>query len=110
MAVGCHQDDMLHTAVGGLFYQGRLGSMHARWKLGKMPLTIIRPLCMMNEADIKAFANLRGYQDQKKQCPNEHDSHRTAIRRLFSDIEAMNPEARANLWRALDKAGKLVEE
>ena len=110
IALGHHQDDILHTTLMGLFYQGQFGSMPARLKLRKMPLTIIRPLCMMHEADIKAFAELRGYQDQKKQCPYEHDSHRTAIRRLFSDIEQMNPEARANLWRALNKAGKLVEE
>lgn len=110
IALGHHQDDILHTTLMGLFYQGQFGSMPARLKLRKMPLTIIRPLCMMREADIKAYADLKGYQDQKKQCPYEHDSHRTTIRRLFSDIEAMNPEACANIWRALNKAGKLTEE
>ncbi len=110
IALGHHQDDILHTTLMGLFYQGQFGSMPARLKLRKMPLTLIRPLCMMSEADIKSYATLRGYQPQKKQCPFEHDSHRTTIRRLFTEIEEMNAEARANLWRALNKAGKLVEE
>ena len=110
IALGHHQDDILHTTLMGLFYQGQFGSMPARLKLRKMPLTIIRPLCMMHEADIKAFAELRGYQDQKKQCPYEHDSHRTAIRRLFSDIEQMNPEARYSMWNALNSDNKLIEE
>ena len=110
IALGHHQDDILHTTMMGLLYQGQFGSMPARLKLRKMPLTIIRPLCMVRESDIKAFAELRGYQEQKKQCPYEHDSHRTVIRRLFSEIEEMNPEARSNLWRALYKDGKLVED
>lgn len=110
IALGHHQDDILHTTMMGLLYQGQFGSMPARLKLRKMPLTIIRPLCMVRESDIKAIAELRGYQEQKKQCPYEHDSHRTVIRRLFSEIEEMNPEARSNLWRALYKDGKLVED
>ena len=110
IALGHHQDDILHTTLMGLFYQGQFGAMPARLKLRKMPLTIIRPLCMIKESDIKAYAEWRGYQEQKKLCPFETESHRHDIKRLFSSIEQMNPEARANLWRALNKEGKIVED
>lgn len=110
IALGHHQDDILHTTLLGLFYQGQFGSMPARLQLRKMPLTIIRPLCMENETDIKQLAQYRGYELQKKRCPYERESHRTEMKRLFEEIEKNNPEARANLWRALNKCGKLVEE
>ena len=55
IALGHHQDDMLHTALMNLTFQGRFDTMPARLKMHKMPLTIIRPLCLIEEADIKAY-------------------------------------------------------
>ena len=110
IALGHHQDDILHTALMNLTFQGRFGSMPARLKMRKMPLTIIRPLCLIEECDIKAYAELQGYQKQQKLCPYETDSHRTDIKRLYNDIERMNPEARYSIWNALETANKLIEE
>ena len=76
----------------------------------KMPLEIIRPLCLCHEADIARFAQENGYQKQNKLCPYEHDSHRASISRIFSELEQLNPEARYSIWNALREAGKLVEE
>ena len=75
-----------------------------------MPLTIIRPLCMIQEADIKAAAAIRGYKKQTKLCPYETNSHRSDIKTLYDQIEQMNPEARFSIWRALNANNKLIEE
>ena len=110
IALGHHQDDILHTALMNLTFQGRFGSMPARLKMRKMPLTIIRPLCMIEEQDIKAYAELQGYQKQQKLCPYENDSHRADIKRLYDEIERMNPEARYSMWNALNADNKLIED
>ena len=110
IALGHHQDDMLHTALMNLTFQGRFDTMPARLKMRKMPLTIIRPLCLIEEADIKAYAEMKGYQKQKKICPYETNSHRTDIKRLYDEIEQLNPEARYSIWRALNAENKLIEE
>ena len=65
---------------------------------------------MMEEKDIKAYADLHGYQKQAKLCPYETDSHRTDIKRLYEEIERMNPEARYSIWNALNADSKLIEE
>ncbi len=109
IALGHHQDDIIQTTLMGLFYQGAFGSMPARLQMRKMPITIIRPLCLETEADIAAYAQIKGYQKQKKTCPYETSSHRQDIKKLFAQIEDMNPEARSCIWRALDKAGKMIE-
>lgn len=109
IALGHHQDDILQTTLMGLIYQGQFGSMPAFLRMRKMPLAIIRPLCMETEADIQAYANLRGYQKQKKTCPYEHDTIRQTIKNLFTQIETMNPEARSCMWRALNKENKMIE-
>jgi tRNA(Ile)-lysidine synthase TilS/MesJ len=83
--------------------------MPALLRMRKMPLSIIRPLCMVEEADIRRYAELRGYEKQVKLCPYETDSHRDDMRQLFIQIQQQNTEARHSLWNALVRAGKLVE-
>ena len=110
IALGHHQDDLIHTALMNLIFQGRFDTMPASLKMRKMPLTIIRPLCMIEESDIQAYAEFKGYQKQTKLCPYETDSHRTEIKGLYDRIEQINPEARFSIWRALNMDDKLIEE
>lgn len=110
IALGHHQDDIIHTALMNQIFQGHFSTMPARLKMKKMPITIIRPLCMEEEADIKQYAQSHGYEKQKKLCPYETDSHRSSVAHLFEEIERMAPEARFSMWNALMAEGKLVEE
>ena len=110
IALGHHQDDLLHTTLMNLFYQGRFGTMPARLQMKKMPLQVIRPLCLVPENLISEYAQLSHYEKQMKLCPYEHDTNRTTARRLFEQAEQMNPEVRFSLWNALEREGKLVED
>ena len=110
IALGHHQDDLIHTVLLNLTYQAHFATMPARLKMRKMPLSIIRPLCLIPEADIKAWAELQGYQKQQKLCPYETNSHRTDIKRLYDALEQLNPEVRYNIWGALEADNKLIEE
>ena len=110
IALGHHRDDILHTALMNLTFQGRFDAMPARLKMRKMPLTIIRPLCLIDEADIVRYAELAHYEKQVKHCPHEHETNRTAVASLFDAMQQLNPEARFSLWRAIESAGKLTED
>ena len=109
IALGHHQDDLLHTALMNLLYQGRFGTMPALLQMKKMPLQIIRPLCLIPEALISQYARLSHYERQVKQCPYERDTSRTTARQFFEQAELMNPEVRYSLWNALERDGKLTE-
>ena len=108
IALGHHMDDIIHTAMLNQFFQGSFSTMPAVMQMTKMPLTIIRPLCLVKESDIKEYANLRSYEKQLKNCPYEKVSNRTDMRRVFEEIERINPEARYSIWHALEKDGKIV--
>ena len=110
IALGHHRDDIIHTTLMNLVYQGRFGTMPALLRMRKMPLSIIRPLCLIDEADISRYAELSGYEKQQKYCPHEKETNRTVIADLYSRIEQLNPEARFSLWKALESEGKLIEE
>lgn len=109
IALGHHMDDIIHTAMLNQFFQGHFSTMPVKLRMTKMPLTIIRPLCLNSEADIMQHALNKKYEKQIKQCPYETDSHRNDMKRLFGEIERMNPEARFSLWNALEAEGKLTE-
>ena len=109
IALGHHQDDILHTALMNLSYSGSFSTMPCYLQMQKMPLAIIRPLCMVKESLLRQWATVAEYQPLVKLCPHERASKRTDIAHLFEQLEAQNPEFRANLWNALLKDGKLVE-
>ena len=109
IALGHHQDDIIHTALMNLTFQGHFSTMHAKLRMRKMPLTIIRPLCLCKEDDIRAYAEQQGYEKQLKLCPYENSTQRTAASGLFNAIHQLNPEARYSIWRALESDNKLVE-
>lgn len=109
IALGHHQDDIIHTALMNLIYQGHFATMPAKLRMRKMPLSIIRPLCLCREADIQLYAEEKDYKKQTKLCPYDHDTNRTTARELFQHMERLNPEARFTIWRALESEGKLTE-
>ena len=108
IALGHHMDDIIHTAMLNQFYQGSFSTMPTVMQMDKMPLTIIRPLCLIKESNIQEYAELCRYEKQIKTCPYEKQSNRTDMRRVFEEIEHINPEARYSIWHALEKEGKLI--
>lgn len=109
IALGHHQDDIIHTTMMNLYFQGSFSTMPVKLKMWKMPLTIIRPLCLEHEEDMRSYATKNDYRKQAKLCPYETDSHRSDMRDIFNRIEAMTSEARYSVWNALEKNNKLVE-
>ena len=109
IALGHHQDDIIHTALMNLTFQGQFSTMPAKLKMRKMPLTIIRPLCLCQEDDIRQYAEAHHYQKQIKLCPFEKTTNRTTAQTLFKQLEQLNKEARNSIWHALEQGDKLIE-
>lgn len=101
IAFGHHRDDVVQTLLMNLIFQGAFATMPPILQLEKMPLQIIRPLCLIDEADIIRYAQLREYQKQTKLCPFEHVSSREKVKDLLEQIKALNPEAMDSIYGAL---------
>ena len=109
IALGHHQDDLILTALMNITFQGQFSTMPAKLKMKKMPLTIIRPLCMCQEADIQKYAELQHYERQRKLCPYEKQTNRTNVKTIFQKMQQLNKETRYSIWHALESANKLIE-
>ena len=109
IALGHHMDDIIHTTLMNEIFQGRFATMPVSIQLAKMPITIIRPLCLEHEADIQAYADLHHYKKQMRLCPYDNATRRNTIKNLYQEIECINPEARYAIWNALERDNKLIK-
>ena len=101
IAFGHHRDDVAQTLLMNLFFQGAFATMPPILQMDKMPLKLIRPLCLIDEADISKYAAMRGYQKQTKLCPFEHVSSREKVKELLEHIKTLNPEALDSIYGAM---------
>lgn len=101
IALGHHQDDVLVTLLMNMTFQGAFSTMPPALKMNKFDMTIIRPLCRIEEKDIIRLAELHEYRKQQKNCPHEHDSNRSRMAEVLHTLDQLNPEARYNLWGSM---------
>lgn len=106
IAFGHHKDDIVETLLMNLIFEGKFSTIYPKLQMNKMPLQLIRPLCLIEEKDLKRYAELRGYEKQKSICPFDKNSSRADVKELVSGLERLNPNVRDSLWGAIERTIK----
>lgn len=102
IALGHHKDDLIETLLMNLIFQGSVATIPPLLQMEKMPIQMIRPLCLIEEKDIQYYAELSGYEKQVKLCPLEKVSSRADVKELIKHLEALNPNVRDSVWGAME--------
>ena len=92
---------MLETLLLNLTHQGSFSTMPPKLRMTKFDMEIVRPLCLIAESELAMLARLRHYQKQVKNCPYETASSRTSIKRIFRELETIQPDVRHSLWNSM---------
>lgn len=66
IALGHHMDDILETLLMNITFQGAFSTMPPKLVMRKFEMTIIRPMCLVHEADLIEMARILGFRKQIK--------------------------------------------
>jgi tRNA(Ile)-lysidine synthase TilS/MesJ len=104
LALGHHLDDIVATLLMSMAQHARFGGMAVKLNITigaeKSPLTIIRPLCLIAEDEIRAFVAEQGYSPEKCRCPWGDVGLRKKSRAVVDFLCEGNEQARLNLFRS----------
>jgi tRNA 2-thiocytidine biosynthesis protein TtcA len=100
IAFGHHRDDSIQTLLMNLLHKGEFAANLPVVPMHRYGVTIIRPLLLTAESDIRQFAQQHGFARITCQCPVGAQSQRRKSEELLQALEEHFPYARENLARA----------
>lgn len=105
LALGHHKDDIVETMLLNLLYQGEISAMNPCQELFDGKLTIIRPLCYVEEDIIKTFASESDFPPQRCTCPFGRKSQRKYIKHFLKDAGENTPgvNIKTNIFKAIGR-------
>ena len=99
LALGHHADDLVETLFLSLFYEGRLSTFAPKATMSRSGVTVIRPLILLKEGDIAAFA--KDLPVVENPCPVNHHTRREYVKNLIATIKQDIPIAKDRMIAAL---------
>jgi tRNA 2-thiocytidine biosynthesis protein TtcA len=101
LAFGHNQDDIIETFFLNIFFGGQIGTMVPRQVLFKGALTLIRPLTLLGEGEIKELVTRRAWPEIINPCPSAGRSSREQLKKMLTEAYALNPKIKGNIFNAL---------
>jgi tRNA 2-thiocytidine biosynthesis protein TtcA len=109
LALGHHKDDIIHTLLLNMFFQGDVSSMAPRQEMFKGEITIIRPLAYVEEKELARFAKELGLPLASCRCPNAQNNKRILMRQIVNKLEKICPQVKTNLFRSIYPDGRAAK-
>jgi len=112
IALGHHLDDIIETFFMNLCSKGSLLTMPIFLKYRKFPVTLIRPLALLEEKQIISCANEQNILKNACTCPYGQNSNRRDIRGKIANFVEKDVEVKRRILKALGegKVNYLVED
>ncbi|MBI9099136.1 MAG: tRNA 2-thiocytidine biosynthesis protein TtcA, partial [Spirochaetaceae bacterium] len=101
IALGHHMDDILETFFMNMSYKGELSTMLPVLNYDNYNQTVIRPLALVKEKEIIAFADKKEIRNLTCTCPYGRKSKRKDMREVIDYMAQEDESIRDNLYRAL---------
>lgn len=102
LALGHHLDDIVETVLLNLFFRGELSAMLPKLALFDGRLTLVRPLCLVEEKDVVRYVEEEaGFSRQAGTCDVGEDGQRKKMKELVASVERAYPNVRWSVLRAL---------
>lgn len=102
VALGHHRDDLIHSLLMGIFYNGEIRSMPPKLLTDDKELIVIRPLVYAQEKDIAALSHLSQFPIIPcSLCGSQTNMARNDTKRLLAELANKNEKIPSNILRAI---------
>ena len=103
IALGHNQDDVLETFLLNLLYTGTINTFAPVSFMDRTQITLIRPLVLTSEKNIKRYIKKAGTPIMNKVCPMDGKSKREDMKIQIVSWQKNIPMIRANLFGAITR-------
>lgn len=108
LRIGCnkiayahHKDDFVETMLLSLIFQGQFYAFPPVTRFEDTKLTVLRPLMLVEEAQVRGFCNRYHIPVMKNPCPVDGTTKRAWAKRLLGQIQREHPGAKERMFRAV---------
>lgn len=105
IAFGHHKDDIVETILMNMIFKGEIAAMNPKQEMFGGKMTIIRPLCLIEEKYIRAYAKESGLSDKLCRCPFGATSKRKFMKDLVAGLEkeAGDQNIKTNIFNSVSR-------
>ncbi len=101
IALGHHLDDIVETLLMNMLHKGEFSTMPPVVRYRKYPLAVVRPLALLEERQILAFAAEKGFSSITCTCGFDGASRRREVRAKLAALTGGSSEQKRNLFAAM---------
>ncbi len=105
IALGHNYEDVVETFIMNLFNEGRLGCFAPKSYLSRKDITMIRPLVLAPEKDIRNAANRNNLQVVKSKCPADGHTSREKTKQFLAERDKLDKGFSDRIFGAMRRAG-----
>ena len=105
LALGHHFDDAAETVMLNLFFEARIGCFSPVTYLSRKDLTMIRPLLLTEERDIKTFVKKASLPVMKSPCPMDKTSERAKMKDMLHAFDREHRGLYTRIVGAVERCG-----
>lgn len=104
VALGHHREDLIETFLMSVMFNGRIRTMPPKLLTDSKDLIVIRPMCYLQEQDIKKYAQLKQFPIIPcSLCGSQPNLMRQKVKGLLQAWSKENPKIPSNMLRALSQ-------
>lgn len=101
LALGHNMDDAIETFMMNLFVEGRIGVYAPKSYLSRRDLTVIRPLGLAPEKEVRAAARRSELPIVKSKCPADGHTKREEMKNILKEQEKIDNGIKDRIFGAM---------
>lgn len=101
IAYAHHKDDFVETMLLSLLFQGRFYAFPPVTRFEDTGLTVLRPLMLAEEAQVKGFCRLYEIPVMKNACPADGKTKRAYAKELLARLQREHPGVKERMFHAI---------